>query len=716
MTAALVMAALVLAGALGAWAAYRAGRRRAQLGHVDELAQVRSELTRRLNELFALQELSYVLSESIQLDRIATQVVRFVSRFIGTRGSLVALVEEGVPTVRIAAAEGAFAPLAGVTVPENDALPILSVIRQERLEMVEKGSQAAIGGIALERVALAPLRAHGVTVGALAVANQDDQPFNTDELRLMSTIATHAAIVLANGRFFDQIRLGKEQWETTFDALTEGIALLDEEGRIRRANRALAQMLARPLPAVIGADLNRELFKGGPDLPALLDAVRRGLLPPPITVPGGERIARITAAQMRQIRPEGWTVVMVEDVTEQKALERHLIQAEKMVTVGQLVSGVAHELNNPLTSIAGLSEFLLEQTSVMDRDREHLRVINEQAERAGRLVRNLLTFARKDHHGTFGPVDLNDVARRTIHLIEHEIRLRHIQLESQLAQRLPAVNGDASELQQVVLNLLTNAMQALAESPPDARRRITVWTGQVSEEVVLRVSDTGPGIPPATVSRLFTPFFTTKESGKGTGLGLSIAFGIAERHGGRLELERSTGGATFALSLPAMPAEQHGVRMARRVSGATRKTGAAPAADTSRRAILLVDEDPAMQRMIRALFSREHQTVATPPTATDAIRLLETGRYDLIIADPRAAVSAGETFADVMLRRWPEHRGITIMVTADVRQETHEWLRRMGVAWLQKPFKISDLRAAAELVWEHDNGAPDVAGAPDDAP
>src|SRR6185503_3237858 len=222
-------------------------------------------------------------------------------------------------------------------------------------------------------------------------------------------------------------------------------------------------------------------------------------------------------------------------------------QNEKMVAVGQLVSGVADELNNPLTSIAGLSEFLLEQAGETHPDREHLRVIQEQAERASRIVRNLLTFARKGP-ADLGDVDLNDIAQRTVLLIGYELKLREVELESDLSPSLPVVRGDRYELQQVVLNLLTNAVQAVAQNPPDRPRRIKLSTGMTRDQVLLRVADNGPGIAPEHLANLFSPFFTTKEPGQRTGLGLSISFGIVERHGGRLSVERNTGdGAAFVI-------------------------------------------------------------------------------------------------------------------------------------------------------------------------
>jgi two-component system NtrC family sensor kinase len=221
------------------------------------------------------------------------------------------------------------------------------------------------------------------------------------------------------------------------------------------------------------------------------------------------RVLRLTAAPFAARAGPGPVVLLVEDVTEQRLMEAQLIQTDKMASIGQLVSGVAHELNNPLTSIAGLTELLLERELPPDFPREHLRVIHDQAERAGRIVRNLLTFARKGVPEK-AAVDLNEVAARTSLLSAYELELHGIELEQALHPEPIVVLGDRHELQQVLLNLITNAVQAVSGLPPGRPRKITIATARAHGAAVLRVRDTGPGVPLQHASYLFTPFFTTK--------------------------------------------------------------------------------------------------------------------------------------------------------------------------------------------------------------
>jgi PAS domain S-box-containing protein len=696
---ALLALLLLTAGGL-AWGAIHLWRRLEQSERDRRRAS--DELNRRLSELFSLQELSYILSGSLQLERIVAQVVGYAMRFLDARGALVALAPEGgaergvggvAGVLRIAAAEGTLASLVGRAVVPDDPGLVARSLSSDRLELVRHpGGEptALVEGLAVASAAAVPLRAHGVLVGTLVIAEPRDGAFPPEDVRLLSTVATHAAIVIANARFFEMVRHAKEQWETAFDALSEGIAVVDEAGRVRRANRSLATMLGAPIPQVIGCDLGEALLGGASALPGLLAAVRRGERVQPLverSSPRG-RLIRVNAARVPAPTADQSVVVLVEDVTDQQAVEAQLIQSEKLAAVGQLVSGVAHELNNPLTSIAGLSEFLLEQKELGSKDRGHLRVIHEQADRAGRIVRNLLTFARK------GPaeqvaVDLNDVVQRTLLLMSYDLKLKDVRIEKTLAT-LPPVLGDRRGLQQVVINLLNNAAQAVADNPPGRERLIHLSTW-FDDRVRMRVADTGRGIPDDVLPQLFTPFFTTKEPGQGTGLGLSITYSIVEAHGGHITVERpADGGAAFLVDLPPAPLDAR--------SRDTPAPGTVAAAPAAKRAILLVDDDPAVRRMVKALFGREGHSVEVARSAQQALDLADTRTYDLILADAQA-LARDRLFVERLVEAHPELRDRMLVATGDVRPTTEATLARLGLRYVRKPFNLRDLRDEAARVW-----------------
>ncbi|HTK56660.1 MAG TPA: PAS domain-containing protein, partial [Gemmatimonadales bacterium] len=351
-------------------------------------AQLALQLDRRMGELFSLQELSYVLSESLQVERIGEQVARYTLRFLHAQGAFVLLAEPGGGPLRVAGAEGDVANLAGRIVPRDAEGLALQAFEAGHIETKSTNS-AAVGilpGLAARTAAIAPLRAHGVSLGVIGVTGHNVGPFSAEDLSLLSTVATHTAVVLANARFVEMVRRGKEEWETAFDALTEGVAVLDGSGRVQRGNTALARILGHPVESLAGAELATLLGPGGEAAAAMVTALHGEEAPPPLTVrlPGEGRILRLTAAPVRDGRAAAG-VVLIEDVTDQRALETQLIQNEKLASVGQLVSGAAHELNHPLTALAGLAELLSETSKTSPEAKEHLHVIRDQAERAGRI-------------------------------------------------------------------------------------------------------------------------------------------------------------------------------------------------------------------------------------------------------------------------------------------------------------------------------------------
>jgi two-component system, NtrC family, sensor kinase len=648
---------------------------------IRERDDIAIQLDRRLNELFTLQELSYVLSESLQLNHIVDQVARYARRFLQAEGAFVALLEEGGESLKVISAEGTLQSLRGQTIADSGDTIILRAIARERLESAEAEPEQplVVEGIKVRSAAAIPLRAHGVTMGAILVADRRDGSFTSEDFQLFSTVATHAAVVLANSRFFEMIRRSKEEWETTFNALTEGIAVVSVDGKVSRANHALGRLLGVPTGSLLGQTFGETAAGESEAARALVDQARQGGRTTPMITRSErlDRVLRLTAAPLPESGDHNAVVVLIEDVTEQRKLESQVIQNEKLAAVGQLVSGVAHELNNPLTSIAGLSEFLVEHSKPNARDREHLQIIHEQAERAGRIVRDLLTFARKGGHEKIR-VDINDLVSRTSALLNYDVKLRAVDFEQRFDPAAPAVLADPYELQQVMLNLLTNAVQAVGDLEPDRLRMIQVTTAATDDAVRVQVEDSGRGIPDQLVSQIFTPFFTTKEPGRGTGLGLSISYGIIEAHGGRLEYSPSPlGGAQFNLTLPPY----------------AEVVAPEPGRETAQRSVLLVDNDITVHRVVSALFASDGYLVDTARTGAQGLKLASTREYDLVIAEARAVADPGVLFLRALVTVRPQYRERVIIAT-DVSPVP----AREGIPTVTKPFNLRELKAVAEQI------------------
>lgn len=626
------------------------GRRRVREADARS-EQLATQLDRRISELFSLQELSYVLSESIQLDRIVDQVAKYAARFLQTDGAIVVLAEnERGERLRVAGATGTLEGLLGRVAEESETALVRAAIVRERIEVAQGSASPTVdllNDVKVRSAAVAPLRSQGITMGALAVADRQGGPFTTEDLWLLSTVATNASVVLANSRLYEIVRRSKEEWETAFNSLTEGIAVVGTGDALLRANRALAALAGMPETDLVGRSFCRTLFDDDAVVARLIESAHRGERTAPLVVrlERTGRVLRLTAAPIADRAEPGPVVILVEDVTEQRNMEAQLIQNDKMASIGQLVSGVAHELNNPLTSIAGLAELLLEREPGREMPREHLRVIHEQAERAGRIVRNLLTFARKGAPEK-AAVDLNDVAARTSLLIVYELQLHGIELEPALSPEPVVVLGDRYELQQVLLNLVNNAVQAVSGLEPGRLRRISLVTARTGGMAILEVRDTGPGVPTHLMSHLFTPFFTTKAPGEGTGLGLSLSYGLVKSHGGVLTYEPAPGGgAEFRIALPFYDAL---------VDLADEPPPLAPAAaGAESRRILLVHGDPAAHRMVSALFGPAGHSVETIRSGQQALRAAEERSFDLIIADARMTAGAAELFVQALTAAWP---------------------------------------------------------------
>jgi len=344
---------------------------------------------------------------------------------------------------------------------------------------------------------------------------------------------------------------------SVIESLREGVLALDPSGRVVAWNGALERYYGLPAGEVLG----RSLFEVNPGfrqdgLAGPIEKLLRGEIEA-FTLEGvrhptahkGEVTLNVKGSLLRQHGQPTGAVLLVEDITERVGLERSARQAEKLAALGTLAAGLAHELNNPIGIISSRVELMLLEAagdSLPPGLRDDLEVLHRHAQRVARIVQGLLSFARQSA-GARGPVDLNHVVEETLLLIEKQVARDGIALLRSLTPGLPRIAGDANAIQQVLMNLVINARDAMQEGG-----QITVATevGRTPQEVRLLVRDTGTGIPPEILPRIFDPFFTTKPSG--TGLGLSISYGIVREHGGTVSVESEPGkGTTFTVTFPA---------------------------------------------------------------------------------------------------------------------------------------------------------------------
>lgn len=270
----------------------------------------------------------------------------------------------------------------------------------------------------------------------------------------------------------------------------------------------------------------------------------------------------------------GWWValrVQRRYAAREREMRARLLRLARLAAVGELVAGVAHEVNNPLGSISAFAQILLRDEALTAAQRDSVDVINAEALRASQIVKDLLAFARNSDP-VRAPLDVNSVIQSALRLHGYELSSNRIGVELALAARLPTVLGDARQLQQVCLNVISNAIQAMS---PGGSGTLFVSTRVSGSRVIVELGDTGPGIPDHAAARVFEPFFTTKDDGKGTGLGLSVSRGIIEAHGGTIEVaSTSASGTIFRLSLPAaasadLDAAQGAAGVAQPASGAS---------------------------------------------------------------------------------------------------------------------------------------------------
>ena len=382
------------------------------------------------------------------------------------------------------------------------------------------------------------------------------------------------------------------------------------------------------------------------------------------------------------------------DVTDLKRLEEQLIQAEKLAAMGQMLAGVAHELNNPLTAILGVTELLRERQGEDDSTKRQLELTHRQARRAARIVQNLLEFSRPASPQK-KPLDLSNLLDRTLQLHEHSLRRNNVEVDFRLQPDLPGVIGDANQLIQVFLNLITNAEQAIREVR-DAGR-IQIRAGRNGNQLAITVQDDGVGIRPESLPRIFDPFYTTKRPGGGTGLGLSICMSIIREHGGNIEAETlPAGGSAFTIYLPIAPVESPGTPSAPREPASAPSGEVRQAADLlTGRAVLVLDDEESLRMLLQEGLSAHGLRVGCAATTEEALALLERSSYDAFLCDLHLSSGGffvnGRESAARILEAAGAQKPALIYMTGDLVEGSQEAEGQSEPVCLQKPFRVSDV-------------------------
>src|SRR5713101_5773239 len=380
------------------------------------------------------------------------------------------------------------------------------------------------------------------------------------------------------------------------------------------------------------------------------------------------------------------------DVTDLKRLQEQLIQAEKLAAMGQMLAGVAHELNNPLTAILGVTELLREREGADDSTKRQLELTYRQARRAARIVQNLLEFSRPASSQK-RPLDLNNLLERTLQLQEHSLRRNNIEVDFHLQADLPSVIGDANQLIQVFLNLVTNAEQAIREVRDTGR--IQIRAGRKGNQITITVQDDGPGIRPEVLPRIFDPFYTTKRPGGGTGLGLSICMSIIREHGGNIEAEiLPAGGSAFTIYLPVAPEQQP--LLAPADTGVVLPEDGPSTADILKgRSVLVLDDEESLRILLQEGLCPHGLRVDCAENLDEALALFERSSYDVLLCDMHLSAGGfvldGREAASRILEVAGSQKPVLIYMTGNLAENTPATALPGEPFCLQKPFRISDV-------------------------
>ena len=649
-------------------------------------------------QLWALLEITDTVTRSLDLKQVMTQIVNWVGKLAGSRSCSILLAEDSHEHGFVVASSDR--PDVDMLEIEIDKYPEIRKALETREPVVIDDVQSdpvvePVRDVLLEKgyraVLVLPLMFGREVLGCLFLRTRRETPFTPAEIRFCKVAAGASANALKNALLYrdvadeaEKLRATGETLRSILDGSPDLIVATDTAGSIREFNHGAERLIGLSSETVVGRRLTDVIpmeCKRGPEALSGEEGIERS----EVRIEGadGQLEMDLITAPLHDARGETSGKVWIgRDVTRLRQAERSLVQAERLSSLGQVVAGVAHELNNPLSGVVGYAELLRQEASPsQERDLERILV---SARRCQKIVMNLLSFSRK-HPPEKKWNDLNDCLRGLLELKEYQLRSARVEVQLELDPHLPQTSFDYHQIEQVVLNLLNNAEQAIQGTgePGVVIARTLVRNGRVC----LEIEDSGPGVSEEVRDKIFDPFFTTKGIGEGTGLGLSLSYGILQEHGGEILVRNTERGACFEIALP--------------ISGAPIAEVIEDEVSPSREddspfhgmRVLVAEDEPVVLDLFSRILREDGAEVILARDGEEAWQRLEGTEFDLVVADIRMPRMDGQRLYELVAEERPELLRRFVFATGDmVRQDTVRFLEGLPNRILTKPLQVETVR------------------------
>ncbi|HBW23664.1 MAG TPA: hypothetical protein DEF68_09860 [Elusimicrobia bacterium] len=673
----------------------------------SQLTDRTAELKSRIKELLVLQGMSAAVIKKLDEDHICRVCLEAAVAGLGFERGVLYLINK--ERTQIAGRYVHSTQKAGFTeeqmrtriIPLDSGDILAEVVRTRKgVNVREPLENPGVNRHFVEEVGtkafcLVPVMTEQKVLGVIGADNYYSGKRITDEqMNDLMLFGAFTALALENAHLVSDVRMSEERYRTVLDNSPDAIVGLDASFHVTVWNRGAQTLFGYLAGEMIGQPVSKLFTPSTAEL-VMLRVEKTGFFSGTcmegVTSLGKKLELDITWAGSERWKSSEneWTVV-IRDTSEQRKLQAQLIQAEKLSAVGKLISGVAHELNNPLTGIMCFSELLLEERLGESADSK-LRKINDASHRCKKIIENLLTFARwKRPEKRYD--DINRIIKDSVEFRSYQLSMDNIELMLDLGAAVPGTMVDASQIQQVFLNLINNASDAIREKGPSGR--IEIASRFAAGKIVVSITDTGKGFSEEVANRLFDPFFTTKDVGKGTGLGLSISYGIINEHGGNIYASsRPRIGTTFVVELPVL--EEDALSFNACCASERKKRVSVD----GMRALVLDDEEIVLDLLADSLTGFGFE-VDKCSSAEDALKKISESCYDLIISDIKMPGLGGKGFYREVEKINPGVLKKIIFISGDsMGSETQEFLEAIGNPSLKKPFSIDELsEAVARMV------------------